>query len=111
LRGTWDVTSFFTGDAISSPPAGSSQTLTFGSARVSGNGGCNTFSGAYQLSGADGIGIGPLAQTQRGCPYGNAEQQYVAALGLATTYQVTGHRLTLFRDGGTIAATFERAPQ
>ena len=37
------------------------------------------------------------------------EQQYLAALELAKTYQVTGNQLTLFRDGGTIAVTAQRA--
>jgi hypothetical protein len=28
---------------------------------------------------------------------------------MAKTYEVTGNRLTLYRDGHTIAATFDRA--
>ena len=40
---------------------------------------------------------------------GTQEQQYLAALELAKTYQVTGNNLTLFRDGGTIAVTAQRA--
>ena len=39
---------------------------------------------------------------------GTQEQQYLAALELAKTYQVTGNQLTLFRDGGTIAVTAQR---
>ena len=35
------------------------------------------------------------------------EQQYFAALALATSYQVTGNRLELFRAYGGIAGSFE----
>ena len=65
-----------------------------------------------KLSGVDRIALGPFASTLRACAdpaVETQEQQYLTALGLAKTYQVTGDRLTLFRDGGTIAATFERA--
>ena len=112
LAGGWNATSVYTGDAIQSTVAGSALTLEFADARASGNAGCNTFSGDYKLSGQDGIKIGPLAATRRACvdpAVTIQEQQYTAALELATTYQVTGDQLTLFRPGGTIAATFERA--
>jgi heat shock protein HslJ len=114
LRGNWNVTSVYTGNAISSPVEGSTLTLRFTNTEASGNGGCNPFSGPFEVSGADAITIGPLASTLRACadPAVDAqEQQYLAALGLATTYQVTGNQLTLFRDGGTIAVTAVRASQ
>jgi heat shock protein HslJ len=112
LAGGWNVTSLYTGDAISSPIAGSGLTLEFAGASASGNSGCNTFDGGYAVSGADGIEIGPLRSTLRACAdpaVGTQEQQYLRALELAATYRVTGSQLTLFRPGGTIAATFERA--
>lgn len=112
LRGSWEVTSLYTGDAISSPVAGSKLTLVFDGKQVSGDSGCNTYSGPFETSGTDAITLGPLASTQRACAdeaVGTQEQQYLAALGLAKTYEVTGNRLTLFRDGGTIAVTATRA--
>jgi heat shock protein HslJ len=109
LRGSWEVTGLYTGNAISSPVEGSTLTLVFDAANASGNGGCNTFGGPYTVSGTDRITLGPFAQTLVGCPYGDQEQQYLAALGLAKTYEVTGNKLTLFRDGGTIAVTAQRA--
>ena len=109
LRGEWDVTGLYTGNAISSPVEGSALTLVFTAKEASGNGGCNMFSGPYEVSGTDGISLGPFAQTLRGCSFSDQEQQYMAALGLAETYQVTGNQLTLFRDGGTIAVTATRA--
>jgi heat shock protein HslJ len=65
-----------------------------------------------RVSGADRIALGPIRSTRRACAdpaVGEQEQQDLAALELATTYQVTGDVLTLFRPGGTIAATFNRA--
>ncbi len=106
------MTSLYTGDAIQTPVAGSALTLEFADARASGNSGCNTFDGPVKLSGVDGIALGPFRSTLKACAdpaVSTQEQQYLAALGLAKTYQVTGNRLTLFRDGGTIAATFDRA--
>ncbi len=109
LRGEWDVTGLYTGNAISSPVEGSALTLAFTATEASGNGGCNMFSGPYQVSGTDAITLGPFAQTLRGCNFSDQEQQYLAALDLAKTYQVTGNQLTLFREGGTIAVTAVRA--
>jgi heat shock protein HslJ len=111
LRGTWNATSFSTGTVISSPIQGTTLTLIFTSGRASGNGGCNTFDGPVKLTGTDGITIGPLASTLRACgdpARDTQEQQYLAALGLAKTYQVTGDQLTLYRAGHTIAASFQR---
>jgi heat shock protein HslJ len=113
LRGAWDVTSFYTGSAVTSPATGSTLTLEFTTGgKASGNGGCNSFSGDYTLSGLDGIRFGPLASTLKACAdpaLDTQEQQYLAALELARTYQVTGNMLTLFRDGHTIAITAQRA--
>jgi heat shock protein HslJ len=114
LRGEWRVTSFYTGNAISSPIGGSDLTLAFDAEQASGNGGCNTFSGPFEVDGTDQIAIGPLASTLRACADPAAdtqEQQYLAALGLAKTFKVVGDGLTLFRDGGTIALTALRTSQ
>lgn len=112
LAGGWNATSIYTGNAIESTVAGSALTLEFADGRASGNTGCNTFSGEFTAAGADRITIGPLATTRAACAdpaLSTQEQQYTAALELAQTYRVTGDQLTLFRTGGTIAATFDRA--
>ncbi len=112
LHGGWNATSYYTGSAVQSVEPGSTLTLEFADARVSGNGGCNTFDGGYQVRWVDRIHIGPLAATLRACAdsaLNEQETRYLAALQLAVRYRVTGSSLTLFRPGGTIAATFERA--
>jgi len=112
LHGGWNATSYYTGSAVQSVEPGSTLTLEFTDERVSGNGGCNTFDGDYAVRGVDRIHIGPLAATQRACAdpaLDGQESRYLAALELAVRYRVTGTSLTLYRAGGTIAATFERA--
>ena len=85
-------------------------TATFDADTVSGDAGCNTFSGPYQVDG-ESITIGPLVSTRRACADEELQQQedaYLAALQLAESYAVTGDRLDLFRPGQTFAVTFQR---
>ena len=71
-----------------------------------------TTRGPYTIDG-DSITIGPLASTRKACSSDEAEQKqeasYLAALEVAKTFAVTGNRLDLFREGGTFAATMEKA--
>ncbi len=111
LEGSWNVTAYYSGDAIQSVNTSTKLTAKFEGDGVSGNSGCNTYSGAVVIDG-EAITIGPLASTRRACAdpaIQDQEQHYLAALELARTYRVTGPRLELFRADGGIAATFERA--
>ena len=110
VAGSWSATGYFTGSAVQSTIAGTSLTLEFAAEEVSGNGGCNTFGGPYEVSGET-IKLGPFGSTLRACAdpaRQHQEQQYLAALELAVTFRVTADRLDLFREDGGIAATFER---
>jgi len=110
LAGHWEATSYYTGNAIQSVIIGTTLTADFTATAVSGDAGCNVFNGPFTVKG-EAIIIGPLASTRRACAdpaVGTQEQQYLAALQLAKTYRVTGDKLELFRDGGTIAAIFAR---
>ncbi len=112
LAGKWTVTSIYTGDAIQSVATGTTLTAAFDAGTVSGDSGCNTFSGPYQLNGSDAIKIGPLASSLRECAdpaTSTQERQYLAALELAASYSVAGSRLDLLRADGGIAVTFDRA--
>ena len=105
------MTSYYAGTAVTSVIGGVELTTEFGTDSVTGNAGCNTFTGPYVVAGEE-IAIGPLASTQRACPDPQLQQQeadYLAALQQATTYAVTGTRLDLFRPGDTYAATLERS--
>jgi heat shock protein HslJ len=111
IIGSWNVLSYYAGNAVTSVVGGVELTTEFTATEISGNSGCNTFSGTYQVD-ADKIEIGPLASTLKACPTDELQQQesnYLAALGLAETFTVTGNRLDLYRSDGGYAATLERA--
>lgn len=77
--------------------------------KISGNGGCNQFFGAYTTSG-DRIAIGPLASTRKGCPGLIAiESAFFATLQAAKSFVQEGSTLTLYDAAGTKLAHFVRA--
>ncbi len=99
LTGNWDVVSVNNGNqAVVSLATGTSITLNFGEdGTVSGNAGCNTYSGTYEA--ADGkIKVSPLASTRMACAeQGVMEQetQFLTALQNAATYEFNNVTLTL----------------
>ena len=105
LSGTsWQVTGYNNGrDAIVSPLSGTTLTARFTGNQVSGQSGCNDFSGGYSVSGSN-IAIGALAAGMMTCsePAEVMEQEaaYIAALQSAATFQFDGNRLTLRRAMG-----------
>lgn len=73
---------------------------------VSGNGGCNRFTGQADVSGTD-MRMGPLAATRMACPEAvmNQERRYFIALDSAVQWQLDTGRdiLTMTdRDGNTV---------
>jgi heat shock protein HslJ len=108
IQGTWEVTGYYAGTAITSPLGGVTLTAEFSDGRVSGNTGCNTFNGPYEIDGEN-ITIGPLATTLAACPTPELDQQqadYLNALDLAVTFEVAAGRLDLLREGHTFAVTY-----
>jgi uncharacterized protein (TIGR03382 family) len=86
---------------------GGKQSLNFDAAKgmVSGSGGCNNFTGAYQWSGKS-LKMGPLASTRRACmddASGKQEYAYLQALDATRTWQVEGKTLILSGDSGQLA--------
>lgn len=118
LAGTaWDVISINNGNqAVVTLITGTSATLNFGTDNhVSGTGGCNTFGGTYESS--DGtLKIGQVVSTMMFCdePKGTSEQeqQYLAALQKAATYEISGSTLTIRDAEGAmqVVATVSTAP-
>jgi heat shock protein HslJ len=110
IIGAWNVTAYYSGTAITSVLGGAKLTAVFDATTISGNSGCNTFSGSYTLSGST-IKIGPLASTKKACESAELSKQetdYLAALELATTATVTGSRLDLLRADGGIAVNYTK---
>jgi len=111
VAGNWVVTGYFRPGAIVSPVAGSNLTARFAAGQISGDSGCNQYSGPYEVDGTK-IAIGPLASTLRACADPAVDQQereFLAALELARTFSVDGTGLTLLREDGGIAVTFQPA--
>lgn len=78
--------------------------------RVSGNGGCNQFSGDYAQNGAS-LHIGPLASTRRACvdpAAGAQETAYFQALESTTRYAIERGHLVLY-SGNEVVARFVRS--
>lgn len=77
--------------------------------KISGNGGCNQFFGAYSVSG-DRIEIGPIASTRKGCPgLIGIEAAFFAILQAAKSFVQEGSTLTLYDAAGLKLAQFVRA--
>lgn len=91
-------------------PAGNHMVVNFDpSGKISGNGGCNRFFGAYAVSG-DRIEIGPIASTRKGCPgFIAIESAFFATLQAAKSFAQEGATLTLYDAAGTKLAQFVRA--
>ena len=105
LEGQWDVTGFNNGkQAVTSPIVGTALTAVFTANSVSGDAGCNTYSGPYTINGSS-LKIGPLASTMRACAdqaTSDQEAQFLAALQNSTTFSQTGAVMTLrAADGAT----------
>jgi heat shock protein HslJ len=105
LDGSWNVTNYNNGmEAVVSPLPGTLVNMMFEGGRVSGSASCNTFTGAYTVSGSS-IAIGPLATTLRLCvpdELNQQEQQVLAALAATTTYELSGNLLTFRDDAGAM---------
>ncbi|OJX37899.1 MAG: hypothetical protein BGO78_07580 [Chloroflexi bacterium 44-23] len=114
LSGTsWLVTGFNNGKgAVTSTIIDSELTLAFNEkGAVSGNAGCNTFSGSYTLAGNK-ITFSNMASTLKAClePEGLMEQEteFLTALSTVDTYRVEGSQLEMRTADGAIALTLTR---
>ena len=110
LRGPWLVTSYFRPGAVVSVSAGTTITADFTGKQISGNAGCNNYSGPYKTDETK-IRIGPVAATQRACAEAAITQQeseYLAALDTVRTFGIDAHGVTFFRADGGIAVTMAR---
>ena len=75
--------------------------------RVSGNDGCNAFSGSYQRNGSK-LVLGPLAGTQMACggAAGEVANKVTAALGRVRAYEQSGDALHLKDAGGATLLSY-----
>jgi len=116
LSGTrWEVVNYNNGSGgVVSLIDGTRIPLDFGAGgQLSGNGGCNDFSAAYQVNG-DGITIGRPSVTSMFCaePEGVMDQEtkFLAALQSAATFRIDGNTLEMRTAAGALAVTATRVP-
>jgi len=99
----WKVLGFNNGrDAVVSPVAGTTPTLTFEAGTVSGHAGCNRFRAGYTVVG-NRVTITPPAVTRMACPAQGVmeqERELLAALESTTTWTVEGGMLDMHRADG-----------
>ncbi len=96
LEGTeWTLTS-----GVDDVPDDAVPTLMLDEGVASGSGGCNSFSGGYEVDG-DSLTIGPLAGTMMACeePKMTVESTYLAALEAADAWAIDGDELVLSSGG------------
>ena len=89
------------GDDDGPPPEDADPpTLLIEEGNASGFGGCNTFTGGYELDG-DSISIGPLAGTLMACELQKmaVEGAYMPALEAADAWSIDGDELVLSSGG------------
>lgn len=86
-----------------SPIAGSKITIRFEDGQASGNSGCNSYGGEYQVNG-DKINFQELESTLMACidPSGVMEQEstYLNFLGEANRLEIDGGKMQIFRSDG-----------
>jgi copper homeostasis protein (lipoprotein) len=75
--------------------------------RATGSGGCNRFTGSYELDGNN-LSFGTLAGSMMACVAGmDTEKEYLETLPRVRTWKVLGQHLELFDTAGTLLARFE----
>jgi len=75
--------------------------------RITGNGGCNSFFGTYQLLPGDRIQISPLGSTKMACLNDNVEDEFLKILAIADNYTIKNDTLSLNKARMAPLAKFE----
>ncbi len=115
LSGTrWNVVNYNDGVSIVTLLGGTSINTEFGAnGQVSGNSGCNNFSGSYNVNG-NALSVGGLSGTQQFCgePEGVMDQEtrFQTALQSAASFRINGSQLEISNGVGQIAIVANRAP-
>lgn len=79
--------------------------------KISGNGGCNSFSGNYNLSGSNDVSFSQLASTRMACERALHENLFFSLLDSAQTFSLSGDTLTLYGSDSTEIIRFVESPE
>ena len=112
IVGDWTVTGILSGDAFSSPIAGTEVTATFAEdGTLTGSAGCNNYMTSYTTDRVA-IEIEPAATTRKFCPEPagimDQEAAFLSALAGAAMYRVDGATADLLNAEGQRLVGFER---
>ena len=112
LTGTkWTLDSFYTAEAVSSVISGTTITAVFDeNGNVTGSAGCNSYFAPYNVTGTP-MSIGPVGSARMYCTSDGVMQQemaYLALLGRAATFTITGNRLYLADEKGLTLLSFTK---
>ena len=111
LVGRWEVRLVHRGDALVSPPEGTSPWLAFdGSGQVQGHGGVNRLHGTARVDG-DRVFLGPLASTRMAGPPAamDGEAALLSALEDVAAFHLDGRTLQLVDADGQIKVELAQA--
>ena len=100
ITGSWRLTAYGSPDAPTPAVTEVDATLTFDvDGKISGNDGCNSMSGQYEVSG-DQITFSQVTSTLMACeePQMAQEQAVYAVFSDAATFKLDGSTLTIMRD-------------
>ncbi|MBS1584445.1 MAG: META domain-containing protein [Bacteroidetes bacterium] len=100
LVGNWSLTTL--PDTSFTIPQGRIYITFDGKGAVSGNGGCNDFSGNYTAKG-NSLHLSNLINTLMWCDYGDLETKFLTALKLTNNYAVSNKTLSLYQDAKLLA--------
>jgi heat shock protein HslJ len=86
-------------------------TIVFEAGRVSGSGGCNRFTAAYEEDGGS-ISFGPVAMTRMACvdEVMAAERAYLGSLEAVSSWSATDDALTFSNQAGDELLRYEVTP-
>ena len=104
----WRLTEYLGPDGSAVPvPEAISASATFADGTVSGNAGCNDYTGSYTVDG-DKLTFGPLAATKKACgPAESAvETAFLTVMDKVATYSVSGDTLELKTADGKVGLKF-----
>lgn len=105
----WKLSAYLADDEIMAVPFGISAGLLLEAGRASGSGGCNTFSGSYQLDGTALTFSDEFATTMKLCgeDIQAVEDEYLAVLPQVSGWAIAGDVLELRDEFGDTLLAFE----
>jgi heat shock protein HslJ len=115
LDGTWNVIGYLQAEknAFSSVATEAPVTAVFGpDGRVSGNTGCNSYSGPYTTGAGGSVTIGPLISTRMACTVEGLSAQeaaFLAAMEASSTVDVTARQASFHDANGIRTLEMTRA--